>query len=105
MIDEDTVGILHEGSQSHMTFQRIPLSEILGDAAGNQQTQREARQSDFSMPIVFSDQMVLQANARLPVWGTASSSGQVSETLEPFPEPSVNLVNSVDLPASPFITE
>ncbi|TWU03261.1 sialidase family protein [Neorhodopirellula pilleata] len=27
MIDEHTVGILYEGSQAHLTFQRIPLSE------------------------------------------------------------------------------
>lgn len=29
MIDDRTVGILYEGSQSHMTFQRIPLVDIL----------------------------------------------------------------------------
>ncbi len=29
MIDDQTVGILYEGSQAHMTFQRIPLSDIL----------------------------------------------------------------------------
>ena len=28
MIDDKTVGILYEGSQAHMTFQRIPLREI-----------------------------------------------------------------------------
>ena len=105
MIDEDTVGILYEGSQSHMTFQRIPLSDILGDGLGQQPPQRESRQSEFSMPIVFSDQMVLQANARLPVWGTASPGRKVSVTLEPFPNSALNLVNSVDLPASPFKTE
>jgi len=105
MIDEDTVGILYEGSQSHMTFQRIPLSDILGDGLGQQQTQRESRQSEFSMPIVFSDQMILQANVRLPVWGTASPSRKVSVTLEPFPNPAVNLINNADLPPSPFTTE
>ena len=31
MIDENTVGILYEGSQSHMTFQRVKLSDILGE--------------------------------------------------------------------------
>ncbi|MEL0097479.1 MAG: exo-alpha-sialidase [Planctomycetaceae bacterium] len=82
MIDEDTVGILYEGSQSHMTFQRIPLSDILGDGLGQQPPQRESRQSEFSMPIVFSDQMVLQANARLPVWGTASPGRKVSVRLD-----------------------
>ena len=28
MIDRETVGILYEGSQAHMTFQRIPLGEL-----------------------------------------------------------------------------
>lgn len=31
MIDENTVGILYEGSQAHMTFQRILLSDLIGD--------------------------------------------------------------------------
>ena len=30
MIDDETVGILYEGSQAHMTFQRVPLSDIFG---------------------------------------------------------------------------
>ena len=30
MIDEQTVGILYEGSQSHLTFQRIPMTDIIG---------------------------------------------------------------------------
>ena len=34
MIDENTVGILYEGSQAHMTFQRIPLSDIIGNMKG-----------------------------------------------------------------------
>ncbi|MED5286022.1 MAG: sialidase family protein, partial [Planctomycetota bacterium] len=29
MIDNETVGILYEGSQAHMTFQRIKLSSII----------------------------------------------------------------------------
>jgi sialidase-1 len=29
MIDEKTIGILYEGSQAHMTFQRIPLSDLM----------------------------------------------------------------------------
>ena len=28
MIDQETIGILYEGSQAHMTFQRIPLKEL-----------------------------------------------------------------------------
>ena len=34
MIDEKTVGILYEGSQAHMTFQRIPLSDVLDKNRG-----------------------------------------------------------------------
>ncbi|MCA9080184.1 MAG: exo-alpha-sialidase, partial [Planctomycetaceae bacterium] len=34
MIDEQTIGIVYEGSQAHMTFQRIPLSEVLNESAG-----------------------------------------------------------------------
>ena len=31
MIDEETVGILYEGSRAHMTFQRILLSELFDE--------------------------------------------------------------------------
>ncbi|MCA9105874.1 MAG: exo-alpha-sialidase [Planctomycetales bacterium] len=31
MIDEHTVGILYEGSQAQLTFQRVPLSDVLGN--------------------------------------------------------------------------
>jgi arylsulfatase A-like enzyme len=37
MIDEKTVGILYEGSQAHMTFQRIPLSDLLDRNRGTTQ--------------------------------------------------------------------
>ena len=30
-IDEETIGIIYEGSQAHMVFQRIPIRELLGD--------------------------------------------------------------------------
>lgn len=33
MIDEATVGILYEGSQAQMTFQRIPLNDVIGHHA------------------------------------------------------------------------
>ena len=29
MVDDSTVGILYEGSQAHMTFQRLPLKDIV----------------------------------------------------------------------------
>lgn len=34
MIDHETIGILYEGSQSHMTFQRIKLQDIVGHPLG-----------------------------------------------------------------------
>lgn len=37
MINENTVGILYEGSQAHMTFQRIPLRDIVDEPAINKQ--------------------------------------------------------------------
>ncbi len=33
MVDDETVGILYEGSRAHMTFQRIPLGELFPDSA------------------------------------------------------------------------
>lgn len=38
MIDETTVGILYEGSQAHMTFQRIKLADLFGDGEPHDQT-------------------------------------------------------------------
>lgn len=32
MIDEQTIGILYEGSQAHMTFQRIPLANLINNS-------------------------------------------------------------------------
>ena len=31
MIDDETVGILYEGSRAHMTFQRVKLKDIFPD--------------------------------------------------------------------------
>ncbi len=42
MIDENTVGILYEGSQAHMTFQRIPLSDVLNPPHASAATQSKA---------------------------------------------------------------
>ena len=35
MIDRETIGILYEGSLAHMTFQRIPLSEVIQPKGGD----------------------------------------------------------------------
>jgi hypothetical protein len=29
MIDEETVGVLFEGSRAHLTFMRVPLAEVV----------------------------------------------------------------------------
>ena len=79
MIDENTIGILYEGSQAHMTFQRIALDEVVGaevDSADAPPVQ------GLQMPAVFGDHMVLQANAEIPVWGRAQSGAEVTVKLE-----------------------
>jgi arylsulfatase A-like enzyme len=78
MIDEKTVGILYEGSQAHMTFQRIPLSDIIGST---KPAAVSATGPALKLPQVFSSHMVLQADAELPVWGYAEAGSKVSITL------------------------
>lgn len=79
MIDDETVGILYEGSQAHMTFQRVKLADIL-EPPPNQKTKNPALVSlqpkqaprdtvQFARP--FTDHMVLQAGQPIRVWGTA----------------------------------
>ncbi|MCA9217764.1 MAG: exo-alpha-sialidase, partial [Planctomycetales bacterium] len=85
MIDEETVGILYEGSRAHLTFQRIPLRDITRKPATDESS-RSTNQS-LNMSRVFSDHMVLQADAPLPVWGQAKPGSTVAvqlgdETLE-----------------------
>ena len=43
MIDEETVGILYEGSRAHMTFQRIPLADLIGQADSKKTAQKAKR--------------------------------------------------------------
>jgi sialidase-1 len=71
MIDENTVGILYEGSQADMTFQRIPLVDILdGNPAAAPQS--------LSFERVFGDHMVLQANQPIRVWGSAKPGSAIT---------------------------
>lgn len=78
MIDEKTVGILYEGSQAHMTFQRISLSELVGKAAvADRPTSKTSGQS-LKLPRVFGSHMVLQADADIPVWGHAMADANVT---------------------------
>lgn len=91
MIDAETVGILYEGSQAHMTFQRIKLADILNPPR-NQKTKHPARVaddsgsaaavskqpgSDFALARVFGDHMVLQADQPIRVWGRAKPGSDV----------------------------
>ncbi|MEZ6125954.1 MAG: exo-alpha-sialidase [Planctomycetaceae bacterium] len=93
MIDDQTIGILYEGSQAHMTFQRIKLSDVLGTTEQNEGETSDAGNGiplgagaspaarRLWMPRVFGNHMVMQADAPLPVWGTALPSGEVVVTL------------------------
>ena len=60
MIDEKTIGILYEGSQAHMTFQRIPLSDLVGDRVSSDLRTKPSQQG-LELPRVFGSHMVLQA--------------------------------------------
>ena len=94
MIDETTVGILYEGSQAHMTFQRIPLSDLVNPDAGRESTRKESKpvgprtakptdkdyRRSLTLPRVFSSHMVLQADAVIPVWGRAAPTQEVRVT-------------------------
>jgi sialate O-acetylesterase len=83
MIDDKTVGILYEGSQAHMTFQRIPLRDLV------RQSPRPATRDDpasrgakgLLLPRVFGSHMVLQAGAEIPIWGRAPRGETVVVTL------------------------
>ena len=81
MIDEKTVGILYEGSQAHMTFQRIPLSDLVGKDADSKEVRRAEKPVSLKLPRVFSDHMVLQSDAEIPVWGRAPPNATVAVTL------------------------
>ncbi|MFK7822140.1 MAG: exo-alpha-sialidase [Planctomycetaceae bacterium] len=85
MVDGETVGILYEGSQAHMTFQRVKLADILAPPK-NQKTSNPSQAtfrsaSTIDKPVgstgvrfarTFGDHMVLQANQPIRIWGHAS---------------------------------
>ncbi|WP_186774655.1 exo-alpha-sialidase [Allorhodopirellula solitaria] len=87
MIDENTVGILYEGSQAHMTFQRVPLSDILAGSSGSDEEHADADvptdpdSATLQLPRVFGSHMVMQAEAPLPVWGKAAANSNVTVKL------------------------
>lgn len=77
MIDERTVGILYEGSQAHMTFQRIPLKDLIDKKLAHKEIPLEADQAMLRLPRVFGDHMVLQADSPIPVWGDSRAGASV----------------------------
>ncbi|MGB0761310.1 MAG: sulfatase-like hydrolase/transferase, partial [Rubripirellula sp.] len=104
MIDQDTIGILYEGSQAHMTFQRVKLSDVLGVVEGNDKvdggppvgtSSQNVRQSSkqtgseeeerpqhlLTLPAVFGNHMVMQRGIELPIWGKARAGSKVQVTL------------------------
>ena len=84
LIDQETVGILYEGSQAHMTFQRIPLATLFESTAVPEQPPSPDLQSpkqSLRLPRVFGDQMVLQADREIPMWGHARPHSQVTVTM------------------------
>ncbi|MFK7769647.1 MAG: exo-alpha-sialidase [Mariniblastus sp.] len=101
MIDSETVGILYEGSQSDLTFQRVKIKDILSPPS-EQKTRNDAISSSrstgstsatgsiryktpspkptavsvsFGKP--FGNHMVLQADRNINVWGTAQPNSNV----------------------------
>ena len=105
MIDKDTIGILYEGSQSHMTFQRIRLSEVVEQKDTKKKTDEKVKgeqrgrvgsrgtasnasepvgatlNSGLTLPTVFGNHMVLQSGIELPIWGTATPGAVVEVSL------------------------
>ena len=102
MIDEETVGILYEGSQAHMTFQRVKIKDILNPPK-DQKTKNPAFAESGGMgfqPVVraqepkktaiahpmfarpFTDHMVLQCEQEIRIWGRAKPQSAVEVTLD-----------------------
>ena len=91
MIDAETVGILYEGSQAHMTFQRIKIKDILNPPK-NQKTKNPAFSSTenplirppnstpnrLTLSRAFGDHMVIQANQSIRIWGKAKPLASVN---------------------------
>jgi sialidase-1 len=81
MIDEKTVGILYEGSQAHMTFQRVSLNDFIGKPGILERPVTKASEQSLKLPRVFGSHMVLQADAEIPVWGDAKAGAKVTVAL------------------------
>ena len=90
MIDADHLGILYEGSQAHMTFQKIPLRDITNGLSPKQaletsskplQTNAKDSKRHLRLSRVFGKHMVLQANKEITIWGDAKPNSRVKVAL------------------------
>ena len=89
MIDNRTIGILYEGSRAQMTFQRVPLSDVIAPengtedqkAAPQSSAESEEHSAALQMPQVFGSHMVLQSNQEIPVWGSSAAGVEVTVRL------------------------
>ena len=86
MIDAETVGIIYEGSQAHMTFQRVKLADILSPPTDQKtknpaqaylRPQPRAPATTLTLARPFGDAMVLQADQPIRIWGTAQPNALV----------------------------
>lgn len=115
MIDSETVGIIYEGSQADMTFQRVQLADIL-DPPNDQKTKNPAQVKDdpvavmdgspsqLSFARVFGDHMVLQAVQPIRFWGQARPSAKVQVQLGDLSENTTTNSDGrwqVEFPAQP----
>lgn len=77
MIDDETVGILYEGSQADMTFQRIPLAELTAkpEPVANENP-------TLQLSPIFSDHMVLQRDKPIRIWGHATTGSEILVKLD-----------------------
>ncbi len=90
MIDAETVGILYEGSQAQMTFQRIKINDILNPPK-NQKTRNPAF-SIIDQPKVRANLKVgsRMANAYLTTSGAGPSSFAPNKNIFDFARPFTN---------------
>jgi len=91
MIDDETVGILYEGSEAHMTFQRVPLADLFGPAKeegredGQADGEANAADADEATPLRLglgiSSGMVLQCDRPIVIHGTGTPDRMVEVEL------------------------
>jgi sialate O-acetylesterase len=83
MIDDETVGILYEGSEAHMTFQRVPLADLFGGP--DSEADANAGDADgagrLRLALGLSSGMVLQCDRPIVIHGTGTPGRMVEVEL------------------------